>query len=115
MTPQEVRALALFCQLSNLSPDDGEVDAHLTLHLGNGKLMGKVYLSSRDMEALTDAVASLRAYAQDSRDGGEPADLPVMGSSMADEAESPELHPEALAEIEEHLASIELGDWDGGA
>lgn len=101
MTPQEIRALALFTQLANLSPDDaGQADARITIRLGDGKFMGDVLLSARDMEALTDAITSLNRYARDLRDG---------------DTATEQLHPDALADIEAHFAAIDLGDQDGSA
>ncbi|MFJ2202385.1 hypothetical protein [Streptomyces violaceusniger] len=105
MTPQEKRALALFTQLANLSPDDGDVDARITIRLGNGKFMGDVLLSSRDVDAVTDAVASLNAYRRDMRDETDPALAPV----------TEQLHPDALADLQAYFASIDLGDTDGSA
>ncbi|MFD8516561.1 hypothetical protein ACFV27_37155 [Streptomyces antimycoticus] len=106
MTPQETRALALFTQLANLSPDDGNVDARITIRLGDGKFTGDVLLSARDMEALTDAVASLNAYRRDMRDDTDPTLAP---------AATEQLHPDALADLKAYFASLGLGDTDGGA
>ncbi|CAM5500633.1 MULTISPECIES: hypothetical protein [Streptomyces] len=105
MTPQEIRALALFTQLANLSPDDGETDARITIRLGNGKFIGDVLLPARDMDAVTDAVASLNAYRRDMRDETDPALAP---------AATEQLHPEALADLQAYFAAIDLGDTDGG-
>ncbi|WP_448333458.1 hypothetical protein [Streptomyces sp. DSM 41534] len=105
MTPQEVRALALFTQLGNLSPDDGEVDVRITVRLGDGKFMGDVLLSARDVDALTDAIASLNAYKRDMRDETNPDLTPEAAE---------QLHPEALDDLEQHFASIDFGDTDGG-
>lgn len=108
MTPQEVRALALYTQLSHLSPDDREVDARITIRLSNGKFMGDVLLSARDLEALTDAIASLNAYARDMRDD---ATLTALDGELA---AVPELNPVALAQLQE-LDVTDFDDTDGGA
>lgn len=105
MTPQELRALALFIQLANLSPDDGDVDARITIRIGDGKFVGDVLLSSRDVTALTDAVASVNAYRRDMRDETDPDLAP---------AAAEQLHPDALDELEAHFAGLDLGDTDGG-
>ncbi|MGW5695260.1 hypothetical protein ACWEWX_31270 [Streptomyces asiaticus] len=105
MTPQETRALALFTQLANLSPDDGDVDARITIRLGGGKFVGDVLLSARDMEALTDAIASLNAWRRDMRDDTDPDLAPAV---------TEQLHPDALADLEAYLAAVDLGDTDGG-
>ena len=97
MTNEEMRALELYHQLVNLSPDNGETAARVTIRGTDGRLVGDVLLNSRDLEALADAVTSLNAYAQDERDAAQ------------------QLHPDALADLEAHFASIDLGDTDGGA
>ncbi|MFI0822220.1 hypothetical protein ACH4TX_41710 [Streptomyces sp. NPDC021098] len=112
MTPQELRALALYTQLASLSPDDGEVDARITIRLGDGQFMGDVLLSARDMEAVTDALASVNAYARAER-GDETDEMTAVGGLMA-EADIPELNPVALAQLQE-LDVTDLGEQDGGA
>jgi hypothetical protein len=97
MTNNEMRALELYHQLLALSPDDGETAARVTIRAADGRLVGDVLLNSRDLEAATDALVSLNAYAQDERDNAQ------------------QLHPDALAEVEAHFASLDLGDQDGGA
>lgn len=97
MTPQELRALELYHQLTNLSPDNGETAARITIRAADGRLVGDVRLNGQDLDALTDAVVSLNAYARDERDNAQ------------------QLHPDALADLEAHFASVDLGDTDGGA
>ena len=97
MTNDEMRALELYHQLLALSPDDGETAARVTIRAADGRLVGDVLLNSRDLEAATDALVSLNAYAQDERDNAQ------------------QLHPDALADLEAHFASLDLGDQDGGA
>jgi hypothetical protein len=108
MTSQEIRALALFTQLANLSPEDAEVDARITIRLGNGKFMGDVLLSARDMEALTDALAAVNDYAKAERND---ATLTALDGELA---AVPELNPVALAQLQE-LDVTDFGDTDGGA
>ena len=97
MTNDEMRALELYHQLLALSPDDGETAARVTIRAADGRLVGDVLLNSRDLEAATDALVSLNAHAQDERDNAQ------------------RLHPDALADLEAHFASLDLGDTDGGA
>lgn len=113
MTNNELRALALFHQLAALSPDDGDTDLRITIRLADGRFMGDVKLSRRDVEAATDALASVNAYANAERD--DLAEMAAVGSLMAAADEPQELHPEALADLEAHFAAIDLGDTDGGA
>lgn len=107
MTNEEMRALALFHQLVALSPDDGEVDLRITIRLADGRFMGDVKLSRKDVEAATDALAAVNDYAKAER-----GEMAALGELMA---AGQELHPEALADLEAHFASIDLGDTDGGA
>ncbi|MBP5918757.1 hypothetical protein F3K34_44030 [Streptomyces sp. LBUM 1486] len=52
---QEMAALALYHQLVNLSPDDGDNALMVTLRLPNGRYVGDVWLSAHDVQCLTDA------------------------------------------------------------
>lgn len=107
MTNEEMRALALFHQLVALSPDDGDTDLRITIRLADGRFMGDVKLSRKDVEAATDALAAVNDYAKAER-----GEMAALGELMA---AGQELHPEALADLEAHFASIDLGDTDGGA
>jgi hypothetical protein len=60
---RELAVLALFHALLQLSPDDGDRAALVTLRLPNARLVGDVWLSERDTDRLTqmltdDALAS---------------------------------------------------------
>lgn len=110
MTDNEMRALALFHQLVALSPDDGDTDLRITIRLADGRFMGDVKLSRKDVEAATDALAAVNDYAKAEQD--DRAEMAALGELMAADQE---LHPEALASLEAHFASIDLGDTDGGA
>lgn len=101
----ELRASALHQNLMNLSPDDGKVAARVTVRLADGRYVGDVLLSPRDLEALNIALPSLADYARDMRDDTDPDLTP---------AATEQLHPEALDDLEAYFASIDLGDTDGG-
>ncbi|MFJ1993104.1 hypothetical protein [Streptomyces asiaticus] len=105
MTNDELRASALYQDLKNLSPDDGKVAARATIRLADGRYVGDVLLSPRDLEALNIALPSLADYARDMEDETDPDLTPGAVE---------QLHPDALAEVEEMFASLDLGDTDGG-
>lgn len=73
-TPQELAALELFHQLLNLSADDGDRSLLITLRLPNGRFVGDVWLSKRDVECLTDSALGM-ALLNGSEDAADP--LPI--------------------------------------
>lgn len=107
MTNEEMRALSLFQQLVALSPDDGETDLRVTIRLADGRFIGDVKLSRRDVEAATDALAAVNDYARAERD-----EMAALGAEMLTPV--PELNPVALAQLQE-LDVTDLGDVDGEA
>lgn len=84
-TPEELAALELYHQLANLSPDDGDRTLMVTLRMPNGRYVGDVWLSMRDVQDLADASVGLAAVRdhQDAVDSGEPL-LDVDADDVAD-------------------------------
>lgn len=105
MTNDEMRASALYQDLKNLSPDDGQTAARVTIRLADGRYVGDILLSPRDLDALNIALPSLADYARDMRDDTDPDLAPAV---------TEQLHPDALADLEAYLAAVDLGDTDGG-
>lgn len=58
---QELAALELYHQLLNLSPDNGDRALMVTLRLPNGRYVGDLWLSTNDVNDLTDASVGLAA------------------------------------------------------
>jgi hypothetical protein len=108
MTPEQLLTSALYQALAQLSPDDGQHAARVTIRLADGQYVGDVLLSVRDLEALNIAIPSVGAYAQAERDDATLADLDASLAAV------PELNPVALAQLQE-LDVTDLGDTDGGA
>lgn len=98
MSRQEQAALALYHQLVNLSPDDGDIFLRLTVRLGNGRLIGDVVLSSNDTSELTEAVVNLREHREMFGDLAGP--LPIAEGDITDA-----LVDGMAAEFEEFLKS----------
>ncbi|MDX2997977.1 hypothetical protein [Streptomyces scabiei] len=58
---QEMAALELYHQMVNLSADNGDRALMVTLRLPNGRYIGDVWLSTQDVQDLSDASVGLAA------------------------------------------------------
>lgn len=59
--------MALKRNLAALSPDNGDIAGRLTIRAADGAHVADILLSSKDLDALNDAVAELGATAQQMR------------------------------------------------
>ena len=58
-TPEELAALELYHQLANLSDETADRALLVTLRMPNGRYVGDVWLSKRDLEGLIDSSLGL--------------------------------------------------------
>lgn len=98
-TPGELAALELYHQLANLSPDDGDRTLMVTLRMPNGRYVGDVWLSMRDVQDLADASVGLAAV----RDHQEAVDTdaPLLGEPLLDVDDTDVA--DLISEVEAHL------------
>lgn len=83
-TADELRVLAIYEQLRALS-DSEEVGAMVIITIPGSRLVQSVSLSPRDLEAATEALASLNAAKAATEESTRPVDLPEVDGDDVDE------------------------------